>query len=139
MKHPAVVILVVLGSLSSAAGASLAASAESTSSPVEGTWKTSYTQADFVRAGATPDELGNHSENWGSFVLSFHAGAWTGRKTDAPRGRGDHGTYTLKGNIISLRRGWAYRWSVVGNILRLRKTVKHEPTGFTAKAWTRVP
>ena len=121
-----------------------------TVTPLDGTWQVTYTQAEFVAAGADPSELSPSAGNWGHFTLTFRRGHWwnTGWPTTAPAWTAS-GTYVVTGRKITLYRHdqqspgsntevYTYIWSVYKDTLTFKKAVPPGvviPTGYVVKPW----
>src|SRR5215467_225070 len=121
-----------------------------TVTPLDGTWQVTYTRAEFVAAGAYPDELLPSEGNWGHSTLSFSRGHWwqTARPTTAPVST-SYGTYVVAGHKITLyvqsqNAGsgtevmGTYIWSVYKDTLTFKKAALpgvEEPTGMVVKPW----
>jgi len=105
---------------------------------LEGTWQVTYTEQQFVAAGADHTEIYVLGGNWGHFSLRLSSGHWWlrligGDPGAAPAYRASSGTYAVTGNKILFRRldraylgsdteVWGpYIWSVYRDTLTFRK------------------
>ena len=115
---------------------------------LDGTWGVSYTRAEFLAAGAPPEE--DLPDNYGHYTtLKFSRGHWW-------QGPGNfaYGTYVVSGNEITFHRtDHAYRgsdseiwgpyiWSVYRDTLTLKKAGwsggRQGPTGLAVKPWRKI-
>jgi TRAP-type C4-dicarboxylate transport system substrate-binding protein len=124
-----------------------------TVTPLDGTWQVTYTRAEFVAAGAYPDELLPSEGNWGQLTFTFSRGHFweIGRPTTAPVNTA-YGTYVLAGRKITLYFRYQngalapgvagpYLWSVYKDTLTLKKAAApgiEIPTGFVVKPWRKI-
>jgi TRAP-type C4-dicarboxylate transport system substrate-binding protein len=115
--------------------------------PLDGTWRVSFTRAEFFAAGAASDE--DNPGNWGQFTWTVDRGHW--RQT-GPAGSSIavtfYGTYVVSGNKITFYRSdheypgsdteiWGpYIWSVYRDTLTLKKAGGSPgPTSLVVKPW----
>jgi len=107
--------------------------------PLDGKWGVSYTRAEFLAAGAYPDE--DLPENYGHYTtLKFSRGHWWQGPGPAS------GTYVVSGNEITFYRSdheypgsdtetWGpYIWSVYRDTLTFKKA-SQGPTSLVVKPW----
>ena len=125
-----------------------------TVTPLDGTWQVTYTQAQYIAAGAYPDELLPSEGNWGQFTLRLNRGRWWqsligGDPGVTPNNKLSYGTYVVAGRKITLYApgqnagsGTAvegpYIWSVYKDTLTFKKAAPpgfEIPTGLVVKPW----
>ena len=125
-----------------------------TVTPLDGSWQVTYTRAEFVAAGAYPDELQPSEGNWGQFTLRLNRGHWWQSLIGAepvatPNNQFSYGTYVVAGRKITLYAhsqnagaGTAvegpYLWSVYKDTLTFKKDAPpgiEIPTGYVVKPW----
>jgi TRAP-type C4-dicarboxylate transport system substrate-binding protein len=110
-----------------------------TVTPLDGTWRVSYTRAELLAAGADPSE--DLPANYGTFTLTFHRGDFSAVASD-PTGS-TSGTYLVKGNKLTytstggccIGDSFTATWSVYRDTLTFTGDI---PTGMRVKPWRRV-
>ena len=114
--------------------------------PLDGTWKTSFTKADLVASPLLIDSGEINDENWGDMTMTFADGKFTGTQSNSFARSKSSGTFTIKGDAIYLAidqtgERFAYRWSIYKNTLTFKRdeTIGGGPTPSLVKPWTRVP
>jgi TRAP-type C4-dicarboxylate transport system substrate-binding protein len=130
-----------------------AAQGTTTAIPLEGTWQVSYTEQEFVAAGADSTEIYLSGGQWGHFSLKLSRGHWWlrligGDRGVAPNYRSAYGTYAVTGDKILFRRHdraylgsdtevWGpYIVSVYRDTLTFRKAgAAPMPTDLVVKPW----
>jgi TRAP-type transport system periplasmic protein len=124
--------------------------------PLEGTWQVSYTEQEFIAAGADPTEIYLSEGQWGHFSLKLSRGHWWlrligGNPRVAPNYRSAYGTYAVTGDKILFHRHdhaylgsdtqvWGpYIWSVYRDTLTFRKAgAAPMPTDLVVKPWLKI-
>ena len=127
-----------------------------TVSSLEGTWQVTYTEQEFIAAGADPTEIYLSEGNWGHFSLRLSRGHWWlrligGNPRVAPNYRSAYGTYAVTGDKILFHRHdhaylgsdtqvWGpYIWSVYRDTLTFRKAgAAPMPTDLVVKPWLKI-
>jgi TRAP-type C4-dicarboxylate transport system substrate-binding protein len=110
-----------------------------TVTPLDGTWRVSYTRAELLAAGADPSE--DLPANYGTFTLTFHRGDFSAVASE-PTGS-TSGTYLVKGNKLTytstggccIGDSFTATWSVYRDTLTFTGDI---PTGMRVKPWRRV-
>jgi hypothetical protein len=133
-----------------------AAQGTTTAIPLEGTWQVSYTEQEFIAAGADETEIYLSEGNWGHFSLKLSRGHWWlrligGNPRVAPNYRSAYGTYSVTGDKILFHRHdhaylgsdtqvWGpYIWSVYRDTLTFRKAgAAPMPTDLVVKPWRKI-
>jgi TRAP-type C4-dicarboxylate transport system substrate-binding protein len=133
-----------------------AAQGTTTAIPLEGTWQVSYTEQEFIAAGADPTEIYLSEGQWGHFSLKLSRGHWWlrligGNPRVAPNYRSAYGTYAVTGDKILFHRHdhaylgsdtqvWGpYIWSVYRDTLTFRKAgAAPMPTDLVVKPWLKI-
>ncbi len=133
-------------SLAPAVSGSASTATEST--PLDGTYETSFTQDELGASPLLVDPGEINDENWGKFMLTFSGGRVTvtqrnDRASSSTSGvfmvRGDAVTFTFdKGDSAGETVG--FRWSLSGGTLTFRRdeSVGPGPTPYLVKPWTKV-
>jgi TRAP-type C4-dicarboxylate transport system substrate-binding protein len=110
-----------------------------------GTWAVTYTEAEFLAAGATPDE--DSPANWGHLTLTFGQGRW--RLTGPGTNNYASGTYVVSGDKITFYRHdhaypssdteiWGpFTWSVYRDSLTFKEP-PGGPTSLVVKPWLKI-
>jgi TRAP-type transport system periplasmic protein len=127
--------------VSCAAGSEASSQITTAVTPLDGAWGASYTRAEFLAAGAPPDE--DNPGNYGHMTLKFSKGHWW-HGNPGP----SSGTYVVSGNEITFYRSdheylgsdaetWGpYIWSVYRDTLTLKKAGGSQgPTSLVVKPW----
>ena len=123
--------------------------ARATRSQLIGSWATTISLSEFAAAHPNPNE--SPTANWGHYTLTFtRTGHFDLRNSRFPGQSFGHGTYTLRGDVITLVPGgtvsmgageiWRYTWNRYRDTLTFKYAGKGpSPTSFVVKAWHLVP
>lgn len=132
-------VALVTATLAVTAAAPLAVDAAG-ATRINGTYITSFTQAQFLAKTTDPEE--NNPANWGQFRMVFRNGHFTNNKLNGPKAGG---SYTITGNTITMHptnqpEVWHFHWklSADSKLLTFVKIGHIGPTGFTVKPWKRI-
>jgi hypothetical protein len=111
-------------------------------SPLDGTWHSSATRAEFVAAHPLPGEFPD--DNYGSHTLTLRSGRFGIRNARFPREKG-YGSFSVNGDVIIFKPGgtveagagetWRYRWTLYRGKLVLRRISDVGPTAFVVNPW----
>jgi hypothetical protein len=115
--------------------------------PIDGTYRTSFTLADLQRSPFLYDVGELNDENWGDMQLTFDRGSIDQTvKNDAAN---DHaiGTFTVVGDVLRFElptyspgTKFVFRWKLRGDILTFERddALGIGPTTYLVKPWTKV-
>jgi hypothetical protein len=114
--------------------------------PLDGTWKTSFTKAELIASPLLTDNGEINDGNWGDMTMTFDHGRFTSTQRNTIEHGTGSGTFTVTGDAIYMHidqtgENFAYRWSIFRNTLTFKRdeTIGGGPTPSLVKPWTRVP
>jgi TRAP-type C4-dicarboxylate transport system substrate-binding protein len=132
--------------LAPCSSASASQSANSGPTPLDGTWKTSYTKADLINSPFNDDPGSINDGNWGDFTYTFANGRFTATQTNPIESSSGSGLFIVTGDVIHLSDAgsgetFVYRWSIYKNTLTFKRdnTIGPGPLPMLVKPWTLVP
>jgi hypothetical protein len=112
--------------------------------PVDGTWRTTFSKQALANSPLLMDGGELNDENWGTLTLSFHGDTWTIDQRNPLAQSVDRGTFTVAGDVLKAtnERGevFALRWNLYRNQLVLRRDVSLgvAPTGLVLQPFARI-
>jgi TRAP-type C4-dicarboxylate transport system substrate-binding protein len=114
--------------------------------PLDGTWKTTFTKADLIASPLLMDNGEINDGNWGDLTVNFSHGRFTATQSNNLEHGTQSGTFTVAGDALYLSidqtgEKFAYRWSIYKDTLTFKRdeTIGGGPTPYLVKPWTRVP
>jgi TRAP-type C4-dicarboxylate transport system substrate-binding protein len=114
--------------------------------PLDGTWRTSFTKAELIASPLLVDNGEINDGNWGDFTMTFDHGRFTSTQSNSFEHGTGSGTFYVTGDAIYMHidqtgENFAYRWSIFKNTLTFKRdeTIGGGPTPSLVKPWTRVP
>jgi hypothetical protein len=115
--------------------------------PLDGTWKTTFTKAELVASPLLVDSGEINDGNWGTMTITFAKGRFTSTQANDVESGSGSGTFTVKGDVLyqtidQTGEQFAYRWSIFKNTLTFKRDDSlgfGGPTPALVKPWSRVP
>jgi len=113
-------------------------------SPVDGTWRTTFSKRALATSPLLIDSGEINDDNWGTLSLSFHGDSWTTDVRNPVKSDHDRGTFTIAGDALTMRNEqgevFTMRWSTYRNQLVLRRdaSLGVGPTPLVLQPFTRV-
>ena len=113
-------------------------------SPVDGTWRTTFSKQALARSPLLLDAEEVNNDNWGTLTLTFQGDGWTLDQRNPDSHGSSWGSFTVAGDVLTVRnqKGEVFRmrWSTYRNQLVLRRdpTLGVAPTPIVLQPFTRV-
>jgi TRAP-type C4-dicarboxylate transport system substrate-binding protein len=126
---------------------SASTAANQPATPLDGDYRTSFTQEELANSSLLHNQDEINDENWGDFTLTFERGRVTFTQRNNVASSSTSGTYTINGKTITLRftegvnagETFAFRWSLYRDVLTFKRdpSLGVAPTPYLVKPWPR--
>lgn len=116
-------------------------------SPLDGTYATTFTEAELANSPLLYDQLELNDGNWGDWTLTFANGRVSYTQANGLARGGSSGTFAVADDVVRMAfeqganagESFAFHWRLVGDTLTFARdeTLGPGPTPFLVKPWTR--
>lgn len=113
-------------------------------SPVDGTWRTTFTKQALANSPLLMDAEEINDQNWGTLTLTFHGDSYTVDQRNPLTHGQDWGTFSVAGDALRMsnEKGEVFgmRWNIYRNQLTLRRdsSLGIGPTGLVLQPFARI-
>jgi TRAP-type transport system periplasmic protein len=113
-------------------------------SPVDGTWRTTFTKQALASTPLLMDSDELNDDNWGTLTLSLRGDSWTMDQRNRVSSGHSGGPFTVAGDVLTMRNEkgevFTMRWSTYRNQLILRRdaSLGVGPTPLVLQPYTRL-